>query len=68
MKDKEVNAREKMHSTTHDAASIAIQAGVKKLIIGHYSARYDELEPVLAEARELFPETYLAEEGAVFEI
>jgi ribonuclease Z len=68
MKDKEINAREKMHSTTHDAASMAIQAGAKKLIIGHYSARYDDLGPVLAEAKAIFQETYLAEEGLLFQI
>lgn len=65
MKDKEANAREKEHSTTIDAATIALKAGARKLLIGHYSARYDELQPVLDEARTVFPETYLAEEGSV---
>lgn len=66
MVEKEAGAREKMHSTTQDAARIALQSGAKRLIIGHYSARYDDLEPVLAETRALFPESYLAEEGLEF--
>jgi ribonuclease Z len=66
MLDKETNAREKMHSTTVDAATIAAKAHVKKLIIGHYSARYDEL--LLEESKKVFPETYLAEEGIVFQV
>lgn len=66
MSDKESSAREKMHSTAADAAKTALAAGAGKLIIGHYSARYDELGPVLDEARAVFPESYLAEEGAEF--
>jgi ribonuclease Z len=67
MNERVANAREKLHSTTTDAATIALKAGVGKLIIGHYSARYDELEPVLEETRATFPESYLAEEGMIFE-
>lgn len=63
MQDKVKNAREKFHSTTIDAATIAKTAEVEKLIIGHYSARYDDLQPLLAEARSVFPNTVLAEEG-----
>jgi len=56
-------AAEKMHSTTVEAAKIAKKSQVKKLVIGHFSARYDDLLPLLAEAREVFPETILAEDG-----
>jgi len=56
-------AAEKLHSTALEAARIASKAKVKKLIIGHFSARYEDLEPLLAEARNIFPETYLAVEG-----
>lgn len=56
-------AAEKMHSTTVEAAEIAKKSHVKKLVIGHFSARYDDLLPLLAEAREVFPETILAEDG-----
>ena len=56
-------AHEKLHSTALEAAEIAKKAGVKKLLIGHFSARYDDLQPLLDEARSVFPETYLAEDG-----
>lgn len=59
-------ARDKQHSTARDAARIAKAAGVKKLIIGHFSARYKDLSPLLEEAREIFPETELAEDGKTF--
>ena len=62
------NAAEKLHSTTIEAATIAQKAQVKKLLIGHYSARYDELEPLLQEARSVFPETYAAEDGLTVEV
>jgi ribonuclease Z len=68
MNDRLANATEKYHSTTSQAATIAKKAGAKKLIIGHYSARYDDLQPLLNEAKSVFPETELAVDGAVFGI
>jgi len=68
MNDREANAADKFHSTTGQAAKIALKAGVKKLLIGHYSARYDNLQPLLDEARAIFPDTELAIDGCVFEI
>lgn len=56
-------AKQTMHSTTKDAANIALKGEVKKLIIGHFSARYKDLQPLLAEAKEVFAESYLADEG-----
>lgn len=56
-------AAEKFHSTAMEAARIAQKAGVKKLMIGHFSARYDDIGPLLGEARSIFPETFAAEEG-----
>lgn len=56
-------AREKMHSTNVQAAMIAKKANARKLMLGHFSARYDDLEPLLEEARATFSETILAEEG-----
>ncbi len=64
--DMEKRARETYHATTTQAATIAMKAGVRKLVIGHFSARYAELEPHLLEARQTFKETYLAEEGIQF--
>jgi ribonuclease Z len=61
-------AKEKMHSTALEAATIAEKSHVKKLIIGHFSARYDDLQPLLEEARTVFLETYLAEDGSIFQV
>jgi ribonuclease Z len=61
-------AQETFHSTSKQAAQIATQAHAGKLLIGHFSARYENLDILLAEARDIFSETYLAEEGKVFTI
>jgi len=68
MQDKSDAAKEKLHSTTTEAATIAQKAEVKKLLIGHFSARYDDLNPLLEEAKNIFPETFLAEDGQTFSI
>lgn len=57
-----------LHSTAAEAAMIAKLAGVHKLILGHFSARYQDLSPILEEARSVFPESFLAEEGIPFKI
>ena len=56
------------HSTSSDAAKCALKAGAKKLVIGHYSSRYKSIEPLVEQARSIFPETYPAKEGAIFDI
>ncbi|MBR2858991.1 MAG: ribonuclease, partial [Alistipes sp.] len=61
-------AKERGHATSEDAAKTAVAAGVKKLLIGHFSSRYKDKEPLLAEARAIFPETYIATEGETFRI
>ena len=68
MQDKAAAAREKLHATAIEAATIAARAKVKKLLIGHFSARYEDIAPLLAEARSVFPETFPAEEGEVMAI
>jgi ribonuclease Z len=68
MEDEKEKARETHHSTAGEAAIVAREAGVKRLLIGHFSARYKELSTVLEEARKIFPETHLATEGTIFEI
>lgn len=61
-------ANEKFHSTAGQAALIAKKAEVKKLLLGHFSARYRELDGLLEEARDVFPETELALDGIKYEI
>lgn len=68
LKDREAVATEKFHSTAEQAAMVARDAGAKRLIIGHFSARYKEPEPLLAEAREVFPNTWAGMEGDVFDL
>lgn len=68
LKDKEALAATTKHATAAQAASIAQQAHVKQLIIGHYSGRYKNIEDFKTEALEIFENTFLAMEGKVFEI
>ncbi len=66
LRDMGDKAAERFHSTTDHAAHIAKKAGVKKLLIGHFSSRHETLEKFLEETREIFPATEIAEEGACF--
>jgi ribonuclease Z len=67
--DSEIDrAKSTMHSTATQAARIAREANVKKLIIGHYSARYVNEKSLLSEAKLVFPNTILADEGLCVEI
>lgn len=68
IEEDKTKAVETMHSTAADAARIAKLAAVQKLVIGHFSARYRDLNPLLNEAKEIFPNTYLAREGESFGI
>ncbi|MDL5045753.1 ribonuclease Z [Oscillatoria amoena NRMC-F 0135] len=61
-------ADETLHSTAQEAARIAAKAKAGRLLLGHFSARYRELDHLLAEARPVFPESYLATEGQTFTI
>lgn len=56
------------HSTAAQAATVARDAHVGKLILGHYSARYDDENELLDEARTIFPESCLSDEGKVFDV
>lgn len=51
------------HSTAAQAAKIAKLSGARQLVLGHFSARYKDAEPLLDEAREIFPNTVLAFDG-----
>ena len=56
------------HSTAEQAAMVAKAAGAGRLLLGHYSARYEDEQVMLNEARAVFPETYLTAENDVFEL
>jgi ribonuclease Z len=56
------------HSTSIQAATVAKNAGAGKLLIGHFSARYKDISPLLDEARTIFPETLPAEDGKTYEV
>jgi len=68
LNDKKNLAATTKHATAAQAASIAKQANVKQLIIGHYSGRYKKITDFKTEAQILFKNTLLAETGKVFEI
>lgn len=68
MDDEQVRAKQTEHSTAHQAATIALKANVKKLIIGHYSARYIDQSALLNEAQSIFKDTVLGEDMAIYEI
>jgi ribonuclease Z len=61
--DQRERAAETYHSTARQAARIAQLAGVRKLVLGHYSSRYRDLAPFLTEAQEVFTDTILSIEG-----
>lgn len=61
-------AKETFHTTAPQAAEIAKAAQVKKLVIGHYSARYEDESILLKEASEVFPQTILAQENLKIEL
>ncbi|MFC2125511.1 ribonuclease Z [Bacteroidota bacterium] len=68
MNDMKQRAGDTFHSTAEQAATIAKKAGVDKLLLGHFSVRYRELEPVLEEALKVFKNTRLAIEGEFYEV
>jgi ribonuclease Z len=57
-----------MHSTAKQAATIALKAKVKHLILGHYSTRYGNIEYFKTEAQTIFPNILLADDGREFEM
>jgi ribonuclease Z len=66
----EAAAREKKHMTAEQAARLALDAGVKKMALIHYSPRYTEynLKQLLKEAQAVFPDTVLSRDRAVYPI
>lgn len=66
LEDKAELAFPTKHSTAKEAAQIAKEAGVQKLILGHYSTRYSNINLFREEAAGIFPEVELADDGKVF--
>ena len=68
LKDLEERAFNRFHSTTVQAANIATKANAERLLIGHFSSKYEQLEAFLEEAMEVFPRTELAIEGVTYRL
>jgi len=68
MEEELLRARQTQHSTVRQAATIALKANVKQLIIGHFSARYTNQNKMLEEARLIFKNTVLGEDMTVYDI
>jgi ribonuclease Z len=66
LEDNKALAKLTRHSTALEAATIAKEAGVNKLILGHYSSRYKNEALFLSEASQVFSHVELAEQGKVF--
>ncbi len=62
----EKKAVNRFHSTSKQAATIAKKAGVKKLLLGHFSSMYETLDEFKTEASEIFENSDIAEEGACY--
>mgnify|MGYP000139381379 FL=1 len=67
-KEDEDMAKMYFHSTAAQAAQVASDANVGKLVLGHYSARYEDENRLLEEAKNIFPNTVLSDEGLIIDI
>jgi ribonuclease Z len=63
LNDKKDRAAQTFHSTAEQAADIAKTANVKQLLLGHFSARYGDLDQFVAEAKPIFDNCLLATDG-----
>jgi len=68
LKDLAERALARFHSTTVQAATIALRAGVGRLLIGHFSSKYEKLDEFRNEAQAVFAETELAIEGVTYRV
>ena len=64
----QARAKETYHTTAAQAAQIALDAKVKQLVIGHFSARYEDEAVLLNEASAIFPQTILAKENLCIDV
>tara|TARA_R110000868_G_scaffold61731_9_gene187420 strand:- start:359 stop:1273 length:915 start_codon:yes stop_codon:yes gene_type:complete len=67
LQSEEALAKKTKHSTAIEAATIALKANVKQLILGHYSTRYDSISLFKEEAQTVFSKVSLADDGKTFE-
>jgi ribonuclease Z len=67
LESEETLAGKTMHSTAKEAATIALKANVKQLVLGHYSTRYENISIFKEEAETIFPEVLLADDGRSFD-
>ena len=63
-----VRAKETMHSTAKEAATVAKEANAKTLLIGHYSSRYNKTTEHINEAKPIFNNVFAVEDGFTFSI
>lgn len=61
-------ANTRFHSTAQQAAELAVKAGAKQLLLGHYSSKYRDLEPFREEAAAIFPNVQATVEGAAYDV
>ena len=61
-------AQKYFHSTARQAAMVAREAGVGQLLLGHYSSRYEDEQVLLREAQDVFENTHLTDENAIFDV
>jgi ribonuclease Z len=67
--DEMERARETGHSTASEAARVALEAGVRRLVLTHISSRYNrDASELLAEAKAVFPETAIARDGMTVDV
>lgn len=64
----QARAKETYHTTAAQAAQLALDAEVKQLVIGHFSARYEDESVLLNEAAAIFPQTILAKENLCIDV
>jgi ribonuclease Z len=67
LQSEEKLAKKTLHSTAKEAATIALKANVKQLILGHYSTRYEDIKLFKEEAQTIFSEVLLADDGKSFD-
>lgn len=68
LEEKTDRAKQTFHSTAKQAAEMAVLANAQQLVLGHFSARYGNLEEFLEEAKPVFAKTELAIEGKLFSL